>query len=137
MIDFPSVLDLGMDMDELLGSFLRGDEIRESRWSVPMDIIEEEDRYLIAAELPGIRKEDLKISVHDGHVTINAERKGAEIPENAAWLRNEISFGQFNRTVPVPGEVKPDEITAELANGILHVILPKSEKARVREIRVK
>lgn len=136
MIDFPSVFGFGRDVDELLGTFLEGD-IRDSKWTVPMDVVEEEDRYILAAELPGVRKEDLRISVHDGHVTISAERKNAEVPENAVWLRNEITFGQFNRTLALPGEVKVEEITAGFSNGILEVVLPKSEKARVREIKVK
>jgi HSP20 family protein len=136
-INFPSVLDFGRDMNELLETFLHGPEMRDSPRSFPMDIVEEKDRYLVVAELPGIRKEDLKISLEDGHVTISTERKSEEVPEKAVWLRNEITFGQFSRTIPVPGEVKVDEITAELANGVLQVILPKSEKARVREITVK
>ncbi len=136
-IDFPSFLDLGMDVNSLLGTFLHGTQMSDSRRQFPMDIVDEKDRYLVVAELPGVRKEDLKISVHEGHVTISTERKSEEVQEKAVWLRNEITFGQFSRTIPVPGEVKVDEITAELANGVLQVILPKSEKARVREITVK
>ena len=136
-LDFPSILDLGRDVNELLGSFLEGDDIRESRGALPIDVVEQENQYLIVAELPGVRKEDLKISVHDGLVTISAERKNNEIPENAAWLRNEISVGRFSRTLPVPGEVKVDDISAELSEGVLHLLLPKSEKARTREIKVK
>jgi HSP20 family protein len=135
--DFPSILDFGRDIDDVLGTFLQGEDVSRSRWTLPLDVVEEQNQYLIAAELPGVRKEDLRISVHDGLVTISAERKNTEIPENAVWLRNEISIGQFSRTLPLPGEVKVEDITAEISDGVLHLVLPKSEKARTREIKVK
>ena len=132
-LDFPSILDLGRDVNEILGGFLEGNVRRV----IPIDVVEQENQYLIAAELPGVRKEDLKLSAQDGHVTLSVDRKNPEIPENAVWLRNEISPGRFSRTVALPGEVKIDDITAELSDGVLRVVLPKSEKARTREIKVK
>jgi HSP20 family protein len=137
MVGLPSVFDLDRNINELLSGFLQDDEHRASQWSPRIDVVEEEEKYVVHAELPGVRKEDLKVSVHDGHVTINAERKNVVLPESAKWRKNEITFGQFNRTIPLPGEVKVDEIAAELSDGILEVSLPKSESARVREIKVK
>jgi HSP20 family protein len=134
--DFPSILDFSTDLNGIFGNLLKGEDVLGYDSTLPVGLAEEETRYLITAELPGVRKEDLRISVHEGLVTITAERKKA-IPENATWLRNEISTGQFVRTIQVPGEVKVEESSAELTNGVLHLVLPKSEKAKTHEIKVR
>lgn len=136
MFDFPPVFDFTRDLNGALGSLLRGEDVSGYDSNLPADFVEDENRYQITAELPGVRKEDLKISVHEGLVTITAERKKA-IPENATWLRNEISTGQFVRTFPIQGEVKVEESSAELSNGVLHLVLPKSEKAKAHEIKIR
>jgi HSP20 family protein len=128
---------MGNELNNLLETFLNDGTNRTSGHSIPVDIVEEEGRYVVNAELPGVRKGDLKISMHEGKLSINAERKHKDVPEEASRLRNEIALGQYRRTITIPAEIKLDEITAELANGILQIVLPKSDNARVREIRLK
>ena len=101
-----------------------------------IDMVEYESESVLVAEMPGVRKEDLKLSVNDGVLTLSGERKGHELPENSSWLRNEIESGKFARSVQLPHDVNADGISAELTNGVLRVALPKAEAIRPREIKV-
>ena len=101
-----------------------------------IDMVEYESESVLVAEMPGVRKEDLKLSVNDDVLTLSGERKGRELPENSSWLRNEIESGKFARSVQLPHDVNADGISAELTNGVLRVALPKAEAIRPREIKV-
>lgn len=134
---FEDLFNLEQGIDGLLGGFLG---TRPSAWSreyPAIDIAEYENQSVVVAEIPGVEKEDVKISVHGGVLTISGERKGSALPEGSNWIRNERNRGNFVRTVELPHETKPDAITAELTNGVLRVVLPKAEEARPREIKVK
>jgi len=102
-----------------------------------IDVSEHGNEMVVVAELAGVKKEDLKLTVHDGVLTIAGERKASGLPENSRWLRNETVAGAFSRSIELPHSVKPEAITAELTDGILKVILPTAEEAQVREITVK
>ncbi len=102
-----------------------------------IDVAEYENETVVVAELPGVKKDDLKLTVHDGLLTIAGQRKSIGLPESSRWLRNEISAGSFARTIEMPHAVKGEGIFAELTDGILRVVLPKAEEARAREITVK
>ena len=101
-----------------------------------VDLADAGDQFVVLAELPGTKKEDLKISLHEGIVTISGERKGTAKPEEARWVRNEIGAGRFQRSVELPAPVNGVKITATLNDGILRVILPKAEEARPKEITI-
>jgi len=102
-----------------------------------LDLAEYDEESVILAEMPGVQKDDLKISIHDGLLTISGERKAAGIPDDAKWVRGEISRGQFTRVITLPHEVKADTVSASLADGLLRIVLPKADRARPREIKVK
>jgi HSP20 family protein len=102
-----------------------------------MNIFDTNEDIVLVAELPGVGKEDIHLSVDDGLLTISGERKMAATPDKAQWLRNEIRTGEFSRVIELPRQVNPDKITAELSNGILRVILPKAEEAKPREVKIK
>ena len=130
-LGFSNLFDLRTDMHDMFAGLLNDGSLK----TLPIDLAEEENQYRVAVEVPGVKKEDIKVSVQDGSMTIEAERKSAEVAKK--WLRNEIPFGKFSRTLQVPREVKVDGISAELTDGVLHLVLPKSEEARTREIAVK
>lgn len=109
---------------------------RYGRYPV-FDLAEYENESILIAEMPGVRKEDLKISVDNGFLTITGERKPYEMPEGSNWVRNEIRTGTFSRSIELPHEVDADHISAELRNGILRITLPKAETIKPREIRIK
>jgi HSP20 family protein len=102
-----------------------------------MDVAERGNDTVVVLELPGVKKQDLSITVNDGYLTVSGERKAPETPEKSVSLRSEISRGKFNRSIELPHEVDINGVTAELVNGILQVVLPKSPEARPREIPVK
>jgi HSP20 family protein len=104
-------------------------------WVPPVDLHETEDRYVITAEVPGLRREDVEINFHDGRLTLTGVRREQG---NACeqYHRIERGRGAFSRTFELPVPVAVDEITADLQDGVLQVIVPKSPDGVPRRIRV-
>lgn len=100
------------------------------------DVAEYESEYLLVAELPGVKKEDVKISVENGTLTLKGERKNGAFSDDTRLLRRETSTRPFDRSFVLPEDVEVNGISAELTDGILRVRLPKAELARPREIRI-
>jgi HSP20 family protein len=101
------------------------------------NVVERKDESVVTVELPGVAKEDVKLSMEEDLLTIKGERKVSQLPEGARWIRSERRSGEFFRTIQLPHPSKADGITAELTNGILRIVIPKAEEARPREIAVK
>jgi HSP20 family protein len=96
------------------------------RWAPTADVIESQDEIVITAELPGVKDEDVEISVHDGVLRIAGERRlQEEVTEDHAY-RLERSYGGFERRFPLPPGVKEDDITAGIAYGVLKITIPKT-----------
>lgn len=133
---FDSFLNFEREIDDLFGDFLSAPSTSAVRTYPAIDIAEYDNDTVVVAEMPGVQKEDLKLTVQDGLLVISGERKIHQLPENASWLRNEISAGQFTRTIRLPHEVQVEKIGAELTNGVLRVTLPKAEQVKPREIKV-
>jgi HSP20 family protein len=102
-----------------------------------VDIVETDDEYLIKAELPEVRREDVKVSVENGVLTIRGERKLEKEANGKKLHRVERYYGSFLRTFVVPDNVDETKVRAEFKDGVLNVHLPKSEKAKPRAIEVK
>ncbi len=109
----------------------------DERFVPAVDIREADDKYLIEAELPGIKKEDVHIEVKDGVLTIRGERKHEEEKKEENYTRIERAYGQFQRSFTLPVNVEEDKIDASYNDGILTVELPKGEKAKPKQIEVK
>jgi HSP20 family protein len=101
-----------------------------------VDIIEEDDRFLLNAELPGVDKKDLKVTVTGTSVTIEATSSKEKKEQKGEYYHQEISKGSFSRTINLPSEVKEDLIQAKFDNGILTLKMPKVEKTKRTEIKV-
>ena len=106
-------------------------------WTPAFDVYEEQDNFVVKAELPGMKKEDINVSLQDGTLIISGERKGETKDEGAEVFRAERYFGKFQRTVSLPATVAVNNVKAEYKDGILTVTLPKSEKAKPKQIEVK
>jgi HSP20 family protein len=130
----PGVFELEREIDDLFNGFLGGER---ADVGPRVDVAENDNEFVLLFELPGVAKEDLKITLQDGAIQVAGERKPAAIPEKATWVRNEIRRGEFIRTLQLPPQVKAGEISAELADGILRVVLPKAEAIRPREISIR
>lgn len=108
-----------------------------SGWTVPLDAYEDANNIYVKAELPGMKKEDINLSLHDGCLSLSGERKSETSHEGAETYRTERFYGRFQRSVTLPTSVAADKVKAEYKDGILTVTLPKSEEAKPKHIDVK
>ncbi len=134
---FEPFAGIGREIEDMFGGLWAAPVSSGVHTYPAVDVAEYENESVVIAEMPGVKKEDLKLSLHDGVLTISGERKAHQVPENSSWLRNETRTGEFSRSIELPHEVKSDAITAELSNGILRVVLPQSEDVGPREIAIK
>jgi HSP20 family protein len=104
-------------------------------WSPALDLYESGDNVVAVVELPGMRKEDIDISLHDGTLTISGERK-RESTNGEAAQRTERYVGTFRRSIALPTRVDASNVNATYENGILKVSLPKAEEAKPKQIKV-
>jgi HSP20 family protein len=112
------------------------ESITVGEWAPLVDITEDEKEYIIKTELPEVKKEDVKVTVENGLLTIVGERK-FEKEENKKYHRVERAYGRFVRSFVVPDSVDADKLSAEFKDGVLKVHLPKGEKAKPKQIEVK
>ncbi len=132
----PNVADLARTIDGLFESVLGTVPGRFGREYPALEVVETKDATVVSAEIPGLSKEDVKISLHNGVLTISGKRKPATASEDPKTLRKETWRGEFSRSVELSHEVKADQLRAELSNGILTITLPKAEQARPRQITI-
>ena len=107
-----------------------------SGWTPALDIHEDKDNFIVRAELPGMTREDIDVSLHDGMLSISGERKLDKKYEEAEVYRTERFFGKFQRTVTLPAPVAGDKVKAQYQDGVLTVTLPKTEAAKPKQIEV-
>lgn len=108
-----------------------------SGWTPALDVHEDKDNFILKAELPGMKKEEIDISLHDGTLSISGERKMEAKLETAEVHRAERFVGRFQRTVALPTAVAADKVNAQYKDGVLTITLPKTEEAKPKHIEVK
>jgi len=101
-----------------------------------VDVIDREEEVVVRAEVPGVDKDDLDVSVSDSAVTIKGKSKQEEKEEKGDYYRCEISSAAFARTVPLPSNVDTEKVTACFKDGVLELTMPKIEKARRRSVKI-
>ena len=106
---------------------------------MPVEVRDKNNEYDIRAELPGVSKNDLDISLNDGYLTITATKTEEKNEDEKTYKKSEFSYGVFSRTIQLSQDVDADKIDAKLENGVLKIIAPKlnKEKETVRKISVK
>ena len=107
-----------------------------TQWVPLVDITEDDAEYLIKAELPEVKKEDVAVKVENGVLTLSGERKSITEEKNVRFHRVERAYGRFSRCFSVPDDADETKVAAEYKDGLLKVHLPKSEKAKPRTIAV-
>jgi HSP20 family protein len=105
-------------------------------WSPAFDLYQSNDNVVAVVELPGMRKEDIEISLHDGTLTITGERKRESKSNGEKAERTERYIGRFRRTVALPTRVDAGKVSATYRDGILTVTLPKAEEVKPKQIQV-
>lgn len=108
-----------------------------SEWQPSVDIVEDDKEYLVKAELPEVKKEDVKVTVENGVLTITGERKFEKEEKDKKYHRIERSYGNFLRSFALPEGADGSKVNAEFKEGVLKVHLPKNEKAKQKTVEVK
>jgi HSP20 family protein len=106
-------------------------------WSPPLDVFQDKDHVFVKCELPGMKKEDIQISLHENVLTVTGERKHEQEVKEGDSYRSERFFGRFHRGVTLPVPVQASNVTAQYKDGILTVTLAKAEEAKPKQIEVK
>jgi HSP20 family protein len=108
-----------------------------SDWSPAIDVQETDKEYLIKADLPEVKKDDVKVTLEDGVLTVEGERKLEKEDKNKRFHKIERAYGKFVRRFALPTEVEAAKVEAEFKDGVLNVHLPKSPNATPHSIQVK
>ena len=118
---------------------LEGQEepMRVAEWAPLVDISESDKEYMIKAELPDVKKDDVKLSMEEGTLTITGERKFEKEEKGKKYHRVERSYGSFVRNFSLPDDASPGKVSAEFKDGVLTVHLAKTQKAKPTHIEVK
>jgi HSP20 family protein len=111
--------------------------ISVAEWSPLVDVAEDDKEYLIKAELPEVKKEDVKVTVDDGALRITGERKFEKEEKGRKYHRIERAYGSFERVFALPEGAKAGDVRAEFHDGLLEVHLPKGEVAKTKSLEVK
>lgn len=107
------------------------------QWPVAIDVVEEKEQYVLKADLPGLNKEDIKVSVVNGILTIEGERKSETEQKDKQVHRMERSYGRFVRSLNVGTNIDTGKIQASYKDGVLQLIVPKVEAAKPKSIDIK
>ncbi len=108
----------------------------ESRWVPAVDVRETEESFEFSAELPGLGKDDVEITIEDKVLTLSGERKFEETEESNGYHRIERTYGSFARSFTLPNEVEQDKVKANFDSGILSISIPKAEQVKPRKIEI-
>jgi HSP20 family protein len=136
---FREVVSLSDAMNVLFReSFIRpsGGNGQGGSLTLPLDVSEDENEFVVKASLPGVKPEDVQITVHGDTLTIHGESKFEEEKKGERWHLRERRFGSFQRSISLPTAVNSDKAQAQFEHGVLSLTLPKSEGAKPRQIKI-
>jgi len=125
---------LSAELDRLLESPLA--KFARDTWSPTLDVLEDKDNYFILAELPGLKREDIQVSLEDGVLKISGERKVEKRSEETSVHRVERFSGRFERSIALPVAVSADKVKATYTDGVLTLTLPKAEETKPKKIDI-
>lgn len=122
--------------NDFVSPLTSSEEVGERAWIPAVDVLESEETLTVTAELPGMRKEDVDITLEDGVLKISGERHFEKDDERESYRRIERAYGRFSRAFTLPRNVDRSRVEAQFDNGLLRIVLPKSEDARARKIDI-
>lgn len=139
---FQGLSELQHEMNQLFSGFSRGlfpeaeDWTNSRAWAMPLDLLEEKDRLLVRADLPGVKPEEIDVSVQDNTLTIKAQRKQEIQAKEEGFYRRELAYGTTLSQVALPQSVDTQGLKATYRNGVLELSLPKREQVKPKQIKV-
>ena len=131
----PTVAEWDRLMSDFVGDRLEDTELTD--WTPAIDIAEDNDAFVVIADLPGLTKEDISINIKENMLTISGERKAEEKVEEKNYCRTERRYEAFKRSFQLTDQVIADKITASFKDGVLTVNVPKAEEVKPKEIEIK
>lgn len=140
---FPTdILNMQRGINKMFDSFFRGSaqddgDLSPSVWTPAVDVAEHDNEYIVKVELPGVARDDVKITMQENILTIRGEKKQEKETKDSDFHRVERSYGSFQRSFTLPTHVKNDRIEASFKDGILTVNVPKAEEAKPKQIEVR
>jgi HSP20 family protein len=122
---FADLEDVHGPTDRLFAEIEKGER---HKWSLPVDVIERDDKYLLRADVPGFKPDEVKIEVKDDVLTVSAEHEQSEEENRDDYLRRERRYGSASRSITLPKGVTPDQVEATCKDGIVEVSVPKPKQ---------
>ena len=123
-------------MDRLIENSLTDEGTSIPEWGLALDVVEDENTFLVKASLPGLKPEDIDITYNKGMLTIKGELKDESQVEKGQYHLRERRYGAFSRTISLPASVKADDIDASYQDGVLTLRLPKVEEVKPKRIAI-
>jgi len=137
------LLNVEREFDRLLNSFgsrfglrEKDDDFENAVWSPLTDISEDNDKYVVSMDIPGVDKKDVKISYKNGSLIVSGERKQESEDKSSKYHRIERAYGKYYREFTLPEKIVEDKIEANFKDGTLKVTIPKAEEAKPKEIAI-
>ena len=130
------------DIDQLFNRYSRGAEVNTGKsdvaeWTPLVDIYEADGKFLVRAELAGVDKDDVSVSIDENLLTIKGKKQFVEAKEGEKWKRVETQYGEFSRSFTLPDNIDADKVSAAYKDGVLELSVPKIEPAKPKLIDVK
>jgi len=107
-----------------------------SRWIPPMDVVEDEEHFVVRADLPGVEEGDVNVELEDNVLTISGERRSDAEERKDGYRRVERAYGSFSRSLTLPEGIDPEAISASFSKGVLEVRIPKPEQRKPRKVAI-
>ena len=134
---FRDLVCLGIDVDRFFNTFFGRWQLEsEGFWAPVLDIAENDGNIEVKAKIPGLKNEEIKVSVRDNMISISGERKQETETKDKTFHRIERSYGKFSRVMTLPAEVDADKVKVTYKDGILNIVLPKPEVMKPKQMKV-
>ncbi|MCD6385228.1 Hsp20/alpha crystallin family protein [Candidatus Sumerlaeota bacterium] len=134
---FADLFDLQKEINRLFNlSLSRSRPLVEGAWAPAVDIYKKGDSYILEAELPGMSKDDIELSVQDNTVTIRGKKESKKEAKDEDYFCYERSFGEFYRNFQLPAEIDANKVKASFSDGVLRAELPIAESAKPKQIKI-
>ncbi|HUI05730.1 MAG TPA: Hsp20/alpha crystallin family protein [Verrucomicrobiae bacterium] len=134
---FASLAEIRDEMNRLFDTSLRHPGMLDGSFSPSIDVVVGKDNVIVRADLPGLSKDDVSVSLQENYLTIKGEKKHEFEQKEANYFVSERAYGSFTRTIELPAAVDAKKIEARFKDGVLEVTLPKTEEAKPKQIEVK
>jgi HSP20 family protein len=131
---FAELEDVRSRIDRMFGEMASGGG--EQRWNLSLDVVERDDAYVVRADVPGLKPDEVKIEVEDDVLTISAEHEESEEEKKDNYVRRERRYGAFSRSLNVPKGVTADQIEATSKDGVVEISIPKPKEQERKAVSI-